>query len=58
VKDIKTLSDQVRQTAYEIHVYHGNGHLEKVYENALAHRLRKMDLAVKQQHPLKVYDED
>jgi GxxExxY protein len=39
-------------------VYHGNGHLEKVYENALAHRLRKAGLDVKQQHPMSVYDED
>lgn len=39
-------------------VYHGHGHLEKVYENALAHRLRKTGLNVKQQHPLTVYDED
>ncbi|HEU0008905.1 MAG TPA: GxxExxY protein [Verrucomicrobiae bacterium] len=46
------------QTAYDIHVYHGHGHLEKVYENALAHRLRKAGLDVKQQHPIKVYDED
>ena len=58
MKDIKSLSDQVRQTAYDIHVYHGHGHLEKVYENALAHRLRKAGLDVKQQHPIKVYDED
>ncbi len=58
MKDIKTLGDQVRQTAYDIHVYHGHGHLEKVYENALAHRLRKAGLAVEQQHPIKVYDED
>jgi GxxExxY protein len=58
MKDIKTLSDQVRQTAYDIHVYHGHGHLEKVYENALAHRLRKVGLDVKQQSPIKVYDED
>lgn len=58
MKDIKTLCDQVRQTAYDIHVYHGQGHLEKVYENALAHRLRKAGLDVKQQYPLKVYDED
>jgi len=58
MKDIKTLSDQVRQTAYDIHVYHGHGHLEKVYENALAHRLRKAGLEVKQQHAIKVYDED
>ena len=58
MKDIKSLCDQVRQTAYAIHVYHGHGHLEKVYENALAHRLRKAGLDVKQQHPIKVYDED
>jgi GxxExxY protein len=58
VKEIKALSDQVRQIAYDIHVYHGHGHLEKVYENALAHRLPKAGLDVKQQHPIKVYDED
>jgi hypothetical protein len=39
-------------------VYHGHGHLEKVYENALAHRLCKTGLDIKQQHPIKVYDED
>ena len=32
--------------------------MEKVYENALAHRLRKAGLDVRQQHPIKVYDED
>lgn len=58
MRDSKALSDQVRQTSYDIHVYHGHGHLEKVYENALAHRLRKAGLDVKQQHPITVYDED
>jgi len=58
MKDIKALCDLVRQVAYEIHVYHGHGHLEKVYENALAHRLRTAGLDVKQQFPVKVYDED
>ena len=58
MKDIKALSDQVRQTAYDIHVYHAHGHLEKVYENSLAHRLQKAGLEVKQQYPIKVYDED
>jgi GxxExxY protein len=56
--DINKLCDRVRQTAYEIHVYHGHGHLEKVYENALAHRLRKAGLKVEQQHSITVYDED
>ena len=58
MKDIKALCDQVRQISYAIHVYHGHGHLEKVYENALAHRLCKAGFDVKQQHPIKVYDED
>jgi hypothetical protein len=35
------LCDVVRETSFAIHKYHRNGHLEKVYENALAHRLRK-----------------
>ena len=35
-----------------------HGHLEKVYEMALAHRLRKANIAVEQQHPLNVYDEN
>jgi GxxExxY protein len=56
--DVKALCDRVRQTAYDIHVYHGHGHLEKVYENALAHRLRKAGFDVKQQYPITVQDED
>ncbi len=58
MKPIKELCDGVRQTAYNIHVYHAHGHLEKVYENALAHRLRKLGLEVKQQHAIQVLDED
>ena len=55
---INELCDFVRQVAYDIHVYHGHGHLEKVYEKALAHRLRKAGMEVEQQYPLTVYDED
>jgi GxxExxY protein len=55
---IKKLTDLVRETAFNIHKYHGPGHLEKIYENALFHRLRKNGLEVEQQLPLKVYDED
>jgi GxxExxY protein len=58
MNDAKALSDKIRQIAYDIHVYHGHGHLEKVYENALAHRLTKAGLKVKQQYPINVYDED
>jgi GxxExxY protein len=56
--DINCLCDIVRETSFDIHCYLRHGHLEKVYENALAHRLRKRGLAVKQQHPLGVFDED
>jgi len=52
------LCDLVRETGYAIHRYHGPGHLEKVYENALVHRLRKLGLKVEQQKSLTVYDED
>jgi GxxExxY protein len=58
MRTIFELCDLIRETAYAIHEYHGHGHLEKVYENALAHRLRKLGLDVKQQHPITVYDED
>jgi GxxExxY protein len=55
---INELCDIVRETAYAIHQYHGHGHMEKVYENALVHRLRKSGLCVQQQHPIQVCDED
>jgi GxxExxY protein len=58
MKSINELCRFVRETAYAVHLYHGHGHLEKVYENALAHRLGKAGLNVKQQHPITVFDED
>ena len=58
MEDIRALCDVVRQTAYAIHKYHGNGHLEKVYENALVHRLRRLEFNVAQQYPLALVDED
>jgi len=56
--EINELCDIVRETSFAIHKYHRNGHLEKIYENALVNRLRKQGLNVEQQHPLTVYDED
>lgn len=55
---INELCDIVRETSFAIHTYHRNGHLEKIYENALVNRLRKKGLKVEQQHPLSVLDED
>ncbi|MBI4178799.1 GxxExxY protein [bacterium] len=57
-EDILKLCDVVRQTAFELHTFLRHGHLEKVYENGLARRLRKKGLTVQQQRPLKVQDED
>jgi len=58
IEEVMQLCNIIRETAYAIHLYHGHGHLEKVYENALAHRLRKAGLEVKQQCALTVKDED
>ncbi len=57
-KTILDLCDRIRQTAYDLHIYLGHGHLEKVYENGLAHRLRKTGLRANQQCPIQVRDED
>jgi GxxExxY protein len=56
--NIEELCDTIRQTAYSIHCYLGTGFLEKVYENALVHRLKKQGILVESQVPLDVYDED
>ncbi|MCQ2367478.1 MAG: GxxExxY protein [Kiritimatiellae bacterium] len=52
------LLDEIRKIAYKVHVYLGNGYLEKVYENCLRHRLEKAGHKVEAQKNLKVYDED
>src|SRR5579859_1541861 len=56
--EIVFLCGQIRENSLAIHHFLRHGHLEKIYENALAHRLRRLSLDVKQQHPLHVYDED
>ena len=56
--EIFALCDQIRETSFSLHRFLRHGHLEKVYENGLAHRLRKAQLKIEQQYPLKVYDED
>jgi len=54
MKTIKELSDTIREIAYALHVYLGHGHMEKVYENALAEKLKKAGLQIKKQHPANV----
>jgi GxxExxY protein len=55
---VMELCDIIRETSFSIHCYLRSGHLEKVYENALAHRLRKQSIHFEQQYPIEVYDED
>ncbi len=56
--EIFRLCDLIRETSFSLHQYLRHGHLEKVYENGLAHRLRKAGLKVEQQFSLQVVDED
>jgi len=57
-KEIFELVDRIREISFALHGYLRHGHLEKVYENGLAHRGRKTGIELEQQYPLKVYDED
>jgi GxxExxY protein len=56
--DVLRLTDVVRQTSFEIHKYLRSGFTEKIYENALAHRLRKQGIRADQQECIRVFDED
>ena len=56
--EVNRLADIIRETGFAIHKFHRHGHLEKIYENALTHRLRKQGLYVEQQFPISVFDED
>ena len=57
-EELDRLIEIVRQEAYRLHIYLGNGLLEKVYENGLKHRLELVGLKIETQKPLKVMDED
>ena len=56
--DIFTLCNIIRETSFEIYKYLRSGHKEQIYENALAHRLRKRGICLEQQQEVKVFDED
>ena len=57
-KAILNLCHRIRPTSFQLHVCRLHGHLEKVYENGLAHRPRKEELIVEQQIPPQIHDED
>ncbi len=59
VKDDRLMNEEITEKiigcAYTVANTLGAGFLEKVYENALAHEIRKTGLDVKQQSPITVY---
>lgn len=56
--DVFQLCDRIRETSFALHRHLRHGHVEKVYENGLGHRLRKQGILAAQQFPLTVFDED
>ncbi len=52
------LTEQIIGLFYAVYRVLGYGFLEKVYENALAYKLRQAGLRVVQQAPLTVFFED
>jgi GxxExxY protein len=56
-QEINEITAKIIGCAYTMSNTLGIGFVEKVYENALAHEVRKTGLSVKQQYPFKVcYD--
>jgi len=54
---LNNLSEKIIGCAFRVHNVLGCGFLEKVYENALSHELRKNSLSLEQQKPIQViYD--
>jgi GxxExxY protein len=54
-KSINALSERVIGCPFRVANALGSGFLEKVYENAMAHELRKCGLIVAQQHVINVH---
>jgi GxxExxY protein len=54
---LNLITETIIGCAFRVNGVLGSGFLEKVYENALAHEIRKARLSVIQQHPIPVlYD--
>ncbi len=54
-EELNQISKLIIGCAFAVSNGLGSGFLEKVYENALAHELRKAELKVAQQYPITVY---
>ncbi len=56
--ELNEITEKIIGAAFKVGTALGPGFLEKVYENALAYELRKMNLSVLQQHALQVRYDD
>lgn len=54
----RDITNKIIKAFYNVYNSLGYGFLEKVYENAMMIELRKMDLQVQKQVPIKVYYEE
>jgi GxxExxY protein len=52
---INSITEKIIGCAYAVSNTLGSGFLEKLYENALAHELRKANIHVEQQYPIQVW---
>lgn len=53
-QEMNEITQKIIGCAYDVNNTLGVGFVEKVYENALAHLIRKSSLIVVQQHPIRV----
>ncbi len=53
--EINRITEKIIGCAYKVANELGCGFLEKVYENALAYEIRKLDLKIEQQKQIKVF---
>jgi len=54
-EEINRITEKIIGCAYKVANELGCGFLEKVYENALAYEIRKLDLKIEQQKQIKVF---
>jgi GxxExxY protein len=54
-EEINPITEKIIGAAYRVQNKLGCGFMEKVYENALAHELRKLGLSIEQQQAINVH---
>lgn len=54
-QDVNEITQKIIGCAFEVSNTLGIGFVEKVYENAPAHAIRKINMQVRQQYPIKVH---